>query len=291
MERDEDLGLWDRLLPASGAVFAVLMVVGAAAFPAPPGGDASPASQPSWLAAHRHAVIAQSYVRGFAAVAFVALAVALASALRRALPPRSALPATALIGGALSGALILLSQSLTLAATQLSSAGSGPDAIRALGAAGSAMLDFSALPAVLLFAAVGIGSLRAGILPRWLTGLSLAGVPIALIDAVSYDGGPLEAFGLIGLFFFLAWSLVVSLRLLVATSTESASRREHALVLPPTPSGRRRDGRRRTLVDGRHRARMAPCCLSRSSPLSMISSEMESSGLARLPWTLSGATV
>lgn len=177
---------------------------GAAGFPTPPGGDVSPASQPSWLATHITAVIAQSYVRGFAALAFIALAVALAGVLRRTLPPRSALPATALIGGALCGALVLLAQGLTLAAAQLSRAGSGPDAVRALGAAGGAMLDFSALPAVLLFAAVGIGSWRCGILPRWLTGLTLVGVPIALVDAVSYDGGPLEAFGLIGLFFFLA---------------------------------------------------------------------------------------
>ncbi len=73
MERDEDLGTWGRLLPASGAVYAVLMVVGAAGFPAPPGGDVSPAGQPSWLAAHLNAVIAQSYVRGFAALAFVGL--------------------------------------------------------------------------------------------------------------------------------------------------------------------------------------------------------------------------
>jgi len=223
MERDEDLGMWGRLLPASGAVYAVLMVVGAAGFPAPPGGDVSPANQPSWLAAHLNAVIAQSYVRSFAALSFVALAVALAGVLRRALPARSALPAIALIGGTLCGALILLAQGLTLAAAQLSRAGSGPDAVRALGAAGEAMLDFSALPAVFLFAAMGIGSLHAGILPRWLTALTLIGVPIALVDAVSYDGGPLEAFGLIGLFFFLAWSLLVGLRLVVTPAAHAPS--------------------------------------------------------------------
>ncbi len=65
------------------------MVLGTVAFPMPPGGDVSPASQPAWLAAHYNAVIAQSYVRGLAAVAFIAATVAVAIACRRALGEHS----------------------------------------------------------------------------------------------------------------------------------------------------------------------------------------------------------
>lgn len=211
----------ERLLAAAGPVFAALMVLGAAAFPAPPGGDVSPAADPTWLAGHRTAVIGQSYVRGVAALAFVVLAVAVANSIRQALPHRSALPSTALVGGLLSGGLILLAQSFSLAAAQLSAAGGSPDAIRTLGAAQDGLLDFSALPAVLLFAAVGVAAMRNNLLPRWLLGLTLVGVPLALVDAVSYDGGPFEAVGLIGLFFFLAWAVLIGLRLLKGSAPAS----------------------------------------------------------------------
>lgn len=33
------------------------------------------------------------------------------------------------------------------------------------------------------------------------------GVPLALLDAASYDGGPLAAVGIMGLAYFLVWSL------------------------------------------------------------------------------------
>ncbi len=220
MRHGEQQGSWERLLPAAGPVFTALMVLGAAGFPAPPGADVSPAAEPTWLAAHRNAVIGQSYIRAFAAVAFVVLAISVASALRRATPGRAVAPTMALAGGVLYGALILLAQGFILAAALLSKAGGGTDAIRALGSANSAVLDFSALPAVLLFAAAGLGALHTDMLPRWLTILSLIGVPLAVVDALSYDGGPLEAVGLIGLVFFLAWSVLVGVGLLRGSQGE-----------------------------------------------------------------------
>jgi hypothetical protein len=213
MNQTEPLHRFDRLLPLSGAAFCALMVVGAAAFPMPPGGDVSPASSPAWQAAHATAVIAQSYVRGVAAVAFVGLAAAVAAALRRETSEHSALPGTALLGGALTGAMLLLAQAVGLAAALFGHAGGSADTVRAFGRLQDAVLNLSSLPAVLLFAAVGTASLRTGLLPRWLTALTLVGVAFALVDAGSYAGGPLEAIGLIGLLYFLAWSLLVSIRL------------------------------------------------------------------------------
>lgn len=209
----EPVSRWERLLPLSGAAFAVLMLLGAFAFPMPPGGDVSPASQPAWLAAHHNAVIAQSYVRGVAAVAFIVLAVAVAVAGRRALGERSPLPVAALIGGALSGALLLLSQAVSLAAALLAHAGGSAGTILALGKLQDSFLDLSSLPAVLLFGAVGLAARQSSLLPRWLAVLSLFGVPLAILDALAYDSGPLEAVGLLGLFYFLAWSLLTGVRL------------------------------------------------------------------------------
>lgn len=202
-----------RYLPLAGGAFAALMVIGAAAFPMPPGGDISPASNPRWLAAHYNAVIAQSYVRALAALAFLALAISIAAACRRALPAGSSLPGAALVGGAVSGGLLLLAQATSLAAALFVHAGGAADTTRGLGDLQNGFLDMSAIPSVLLFAATGITGLRTGLVSRWLAVISLAGVPFGLADAASYDGGPLESIGLLGLLYFLAWSLLVGVRL------------------------------------------------------------------------------
>lgn len=216
----------------SGAAFTVLMVLGAAVFPMPPGGDVSPAAQPAWLAAHTSAVIVQTYVRAAAALAFIAFAAVVATACRRALPRVSTLPALALVGGSLSGAALLLAQGVSLAAALYARDGGAATTIRALGAIEDGLLDISALPALVLFLAAGLTALRTGLLPRWLGAISLAGVPVALLDAASFDGGPFEAVGLIGLFYFLAWTLLVGVQLAVQDrSPESGPVGEPAAVV------------------------------------------------------------
>jgi hypothetical protein len=199
---------WEQLLPLSGVVFTALTVGAAVAFPAPPGGDVTGASDPTWLASHYQASIAQSYVRALAAIAFVALAVAAATAIRRIQPSASPLPAAALVGGAFSGALLLLSQAVGLAAALYVHDSGSPDAARALGDVQAAILDMSSLPAVLLFAAVGLTALHSVLLPRWLAVVTLLGVPFAVLDSASYDGGPFASVGFVGLLYFLGWSLL-----------------------------------------------------------------------------------
>jgi hypothetical protein len=82
-----------------------------------------------------------------------------------------------------------------------------------LGRLQDSFLDLSSLPGALLFGAVGLAALRSSLLPRWLAVLSLFGVPLAVIDALAYDGGPLEAVGLLGLVYVLAWALLIGVRL------------------------------------------------------------------------------
>lgn len=83
-----------------------------------------------------------------------------------------------------------------------------------------ALLNLSGLPAVLLFAATGLAALGTRLLPRWLTAFTLFGVPFALIDSGSYDGGPLEFVGLLGLVYFLSWGLLVGVRLYLSAARE-----------------------------------------------------------------------
>lgn len=222
MTQSDMPGASSRYLPLSGAAYTALLVLGAVSFPAPPGGDVAAAGHPAWLAVHTDAVIEQSYVRALAALAFISFAVAVAAACRRALPRGSAAPVAALTGGILAGALMLLAQAAGLAAALFVHTGGSADATRALGALQNGMLDMSSVPAVLLFAATGIAGLRTGFVPRWLAVLSLVGVPLALLDAASYDGGPFAALSLLGLAYFLVWSLVTGVRLYLAAGVTSS---------------------------------------------------------------------
>ena len=230
MRRPRAVPGWERYLPLSGVAFAILMVAAAVSFPMPPGGDVSPASQPAWLAVHYNAIIAQSYLRGLAAIAFIAFSAAVAHAVHRAVTGVSSLPAAALIGGASSGGMLLLAQAASLAGALHVHAGGGPDAVRVLGTLQDGILDLSSLPAILLFTAVGLTALRTRLLPRWLTALTFLGVPFALVDAAGYDGSPLEPVGIIGLLYFLAWALLTSVGLCRRTYAEAnlASRRSTA---------------------------------------------------------------
>ncbi|MGH8890082.1 MAG: hypothetical protein ACRDV3_10065 [Acidothermaceae bacterium] len=202
----------DRLFAAAGLLFPVLMITGFIAFPKTPGGDVSAAHDPVWLAAHSHAVIAQCYVRAFAAVAFIALSVAVAKAIS-ARGDAPVLSKLIVAGGTASAMLTLLAQAVTLGAVLALRDGATADVMHGLDGLNDATLSLSSLPAVLMFAAAAVGFGRSQEFPRWLTIFSAAGVPLAVVDAASYDGGPLASVGILGLAYFLLWSLATAVHL------------------------------------------------------------------------------
>lgn len=209
-----------RTLAIGGLGYPVLTLVGFAAFPEPPGGDVSAAHDPAWLANHTGSVIAQSYVRALAAIGFVLLAVALGHVVER-------LSATAArlvqLGGVGCGLLLLSSQATMLAAAESSRAGVDGSVIRVLDGLQAGLLDLSSLPAVLLFAGAGTALLRFGALPRWFAVVTVLGVPLALVDALSYSGGPLDAVGPLGLVYFLLWSVTAGVVLLMRADAPRGS--------------------------------------------------------------------
>jgi hypothetical protein len=204
-----------RLLAASSLLYPVLLVIGFAAFPKPPGGDVSPAHDPAWLGAHTGAVIAQSYVRSAAALGLLLLAVALAT---------WAKPTVARLivaGGAGSSMLLLIGQGAVLGAALGVRSGASSGVTRSADNLSAALLDLSSLPAVLLFAAAATTLFATPDAPRWLVWLTALGAPLALVDAVSYDSGPLEFFGIVGLAYFLIWSLLTAVTLIYTATRDS----------------------------------------------------------------------
>ena len=201
--------LSDRIVAACGLFYPVLTVIGFAAFPAPPGGDVSAAHDPQWLAAHTGSVIAQSYVRAIAAIGFMIVAIALARFIGHRNPSGRSAVGAITVGGATCGAMLLAAQAVAFAAALAARDNLEPSVIRALDHVNAALLDMSSLPAVLMFAAAGVALLHQSA-PRWLSTLTLLGAPLGLVDALSYDGGPFAAVGILGLAYFLVWTLISS---------------------------------------------------------------------------------
>lgn len=199
---------WRRLLPAGGIAYAALLVAGAVAFPMPPDGRA-PGRDPAFLDAHRTAVALQGYVRAVAALAFFLLVLAVA---RRIASPLAA--RLAVVGGAGFVAFLLGAQGAEIGAVIASRDQAGLQAVQALGSLSDGLLTVSSLPAIGLFATAGIALREDPSVPRWLSWLTLLGVPLALLDAGSFSGSPLEPVGVLGLAFFLVWSLATGATLL-----------------------------------------------------------------------------
>ncbi len=199
-----------KLLLSLGPLFPILFVVGFAAFPAPAHSDRSAASDPAFLAAHTGAVITQAYLRCFAALTFFALALGVALVLCRC--SRAFTATLVAAGGAGTAVLMLVAQATQLAAAFAQRDHVSAGVIQLCDSLDEAALAVSSLPAVFLFggAAYGLGPSRS----RWLRGFCWAGVPLALIDALGYDGGPLAAVSVLGLVYFLLWGLAAPVALL-----------------------------------------------------------------------------
>lgn len=205
-----------RLLAATALAYPILTVVAFAAFPQPPGGDVSAAHDPTWLAAHTGAVIAQGYVRSLGALGFLLLAVALSVG---AGPVASRL---IVAGGAATTLLLLTAQGFVLAAAYGARDGVAYSVIRVLDPLNAAALDLSSLPAIMLFAAAAAALLDRVEVPRSLGWLCALGVPLGLLDALSYRGGPLASVGVVGLAYFLLWSLACGLVLIRHPAADGA---------------------------------------------------------------------
>lgn len=223
----------DRMIAASGLSYPILTVIGFAAFPAPPGGDVSAAHDPQWLTGHTGSVIAQSYIRAVAAIGFIVLAIALARFVGGRDPRGRSLARVVTAGGATCGTLLLAAQTVTLSAALASRDHLDPSAVRLLDHVNAALLDMSSLPAVFLFGAAGVALLHQAV-PRWFAIFTVVGAPLALVDALSYDGGPLAAVGIVGLAYFLIWSLTAA-TYLSRQRTSVADAAELTTLAPSSP--------------------------------------------------------
>jgi magnesium-transporting ATPase (P-type) len=154
---------------------------------------------------------AREYVAFFlisaAALAFIFFVTGARSQLARKEGPQRTLAALAYAGGVVCAALVLAGNAVSRATASASDDELftlDPDTQRIFESAGFLLFVSAAFAAILVVAAVSIGALRYGILPRW---LGWAGVVVAVLLP--------SAFVFVGFLILVAWVLAVGITLAV----------------------------------------------------------------------------
>jgi hypothetical protein len=202
---------WDRIAAAMGFAFVGLFVIAfVVAGELPKLGDSSE-EVAAFYVDDRGRVITGLIVFGVAAVAFAWFVGAVATTLRNGGEVR--LGATALGAGAatLSLAFVLLA----LGGAEVSGiAAADPDAARTINILTWAFQVTISWPVAAFVLAVGVGAMRTGVFPQWLSWASIVGAAALALGGTAWarDGfwAPDGAYGFITIVVFLVWMLAAS---------------------------------------------------------------------------------
>lgn len=218
--------LWYRLAASTGIIFVVLIAVGFLVVGEPPlDAAASNDAIKAYYVGNRATLLAQSYLQGLAAIAFLWFVGALRSALRGAEVGSGRLSATAFGGGVALVAVAMVGNLFHTALAYRLADESIPVA--------RAFFDLQALtytltyfPGVVLVGAASVLMLRTGALVRWWGGVGLLVAVLLLVGGagVTTSSGPLAAGGDVGFAAFgafLAWVLVTSIMMVASPPRET----------------------------------------------------------------------
>jgi hypothetical protein len=205
---------WERWAGVAGIAFVVLYVVGFAVGGEPPEDDAE-------LIAHYadSGERAQDYVAFFliaaAALAFLLFVSGARRLLARSESPPRTLSALAWAGGIACAALVLTGNAVSRAPVSAADDAEfalDPNTHDIVESAGFLLFVSAAYAAILVVAAVSLGALRYGFLPRW---LGWAGIVAAVLLP--------SAIAFVGFLILLAWVLAVGITLAVRADASVAA--------------------------------------------------------------------
>jgi hypothetical protein len=195
---------WERWAGVAGIAFVVLYVIGFAVGGEPPDTDAAITARYA-DSGERALELAAFFLIAAAALALVLFVSGARRLLARDEGQQRTLAALAYAGGVVCAALVLVGNAVsrtTAFASDDDLFTLDPDMQRMFESAGFLLFVSAAFAAILLVAAVSVGGLRYGILPRW---LGWAGIAVAVLLP--------SAFVFVGFLILLAWVLAVGLTL------------------------------------------------------------------------------
>lgn len=220
--------LWYRLAAATGIIFVVLvgvgyLVVGEAPLDATASNDAIKA----YYVGNRAPLLAQAYLQGVGAIAFLWFVGALRSALRPSETEGGRLSATA-FGGGVAAVVLALMGNLFHTALAYRLANESIPVARAFFDLQALVYTLAFFPGVVLVGAASLVMLRTAALPRSWGALGLLVAALLLVGGagVTTSSGPLAAGGDVGFAAFgalLAWVLVTSIIMVASPPRETGA--------------------------------------------------------------------
>jgi magnesium-transporting ATPase (P-type) len=195
---------WERWAGVAGIAFVVLYVVGFVVGGEPPDTDDAIVARYA-DSGERALELTAFFLIAAAALAFVLFVSGARALLARSEGQQRTLAALAYAGGVVCAALVLVGNAVsrtTAVASDDEFFTLDPDTQRMFESAGFLLFVSAAFAAIVLVAAVSVGALRYGFLPRW---LGWAGVVVAVLLP--------SAFVFVGFLILLAWVLAVGVTL------------------------------------------------------------------------------
>lgn len=218
---------WERWALAGGVVFVALLISAGLALPSPPESGTA-AHYAAWFLRHRTAALTQVYLRGLAAPFELIFAVGILAALRRVRGSSGTLELLILAGALGHSAMLLVSNGATAAAAMISGPSADAGTVYALSNLSEAMLTVEAFMGVLVIGGASVALLRAQAASRWVCWFGIAASLLAVCDAASFPGSPVEFFGFIGLITELVWFLWASISLLLRARAQRPVEQERS---------------------------------------------------------------
>jgi hypothetical protein len=200
----------------TGVLFVLLVIVGFAITPEPPAADASVSEVFEYFSDKQNALHAVQLIFGAAGFLFIWFIGTLRNSLAAAEGSEGRLATTAMAGGLIAIATLMVGFGLQATAT-LHPVENGPELTHALFDASLIVPAIGAPAAAVFFAANGLSIIRSGYLPAWLGWLGLVTALCNLlgIGAVYTDSGVFAADGVLGFFLgfllFLVWNAAASI--------------------------------------------------------------------------------
>ena len=223
-----------RLDAATGTAFVALIVVALALPGQPPKADDSIETVTTLLVDHRRAFLISGYVGGLAAMAYLWFLGSVRSYLGAGSADEASGAASA--GGIFAIALLLLGMTMLSGVAFVVARSGHPALVRAFTDSGNSAIEASKFGFGLFLLAVSRAGATSGLLPRWLTRLGFAFVPLILVSAASLfvERGPFQFGGVIdvaGGLPALLWIAALSVVMVPSVSAETA-RHERAASRP-----------------------------------------------------------
>jgi hypothetical protein len=205
---------WEKIAALGGIAFVVLNVVGSIAQGAPPAPDDSADDILEWFVDHDTGIQVAAFLGGLSLIALAWWFGSLWRRMARAEGGNHRLSVVAL-GSLFSSGALFAASTAVLSTVAIRADETGAEGARLFYLLSTVLLSFAGFFIVAHLAAINALSLRAGLLPRWMTYVGILASALFLVASIgsATDAAGILVFGFLGFIAWSVWIVAVSVQL------------------------------------------------------------------------------